>query len=101
VWAAIAEQLRRGETVEVRSSGDSMVPIVRSRQLVRLEPIGEGPVDVGMVVLAKVHGRFYLHKVVGVRGDRVQIGNNRGFINGWTSRDRVYGVATSVDGRPI
>ncbi len=101
MWAAIVGRLEGGEVVEMRPSGGSMVPIIRSRQLVRLEPVGEGPVEVGMVVLAKVHGRYYLHKVVGVRGERVQIGNNRGFVNGWTARDRVYGVATAVDGRPI
>ena len=30
---------------------------------------------------------------------RVQIGNNRGGINGWTGFDRVYGIAVSVAGR--
>ncbi|WP_329274292.1 hypothetical protein [Streptomyces sp. NBC_00691] len=29
---------------------------------------------------------------------RVQISNNRGHINGWTSRDRVFGICVAVDG---
>ncbi|MFG2896215.1 hypothetical protein ACGFZH_03990 [Streptomyces zaomyceticus] len=29
---------------------------------------------------------------------RVQISNNRGRVNGWTSHDRVFGICTAVDG---
>ena len=29
---------------------------------------------------------------------RVQIGNNRGGVNGWTGFDRVYGIAVKVAG---
>jgi hypothetical protein len=30
----------------------------------------------------------------------VQIANNRGRVNGWTSEDRVFGICTQVDGVP-
>ena len=101
MWVAIVERLVRGGVGEMRPRGNSMVPITRGRQLMRSELVGGGPVAVAMVVLAEVHNRCCPHKVVGARGDRVQIGTNRGFVNGWTTRDRVYGVATRVDGRPI
>ena len=101
VWVGVVERLQRGETVEVRPTGSSMAPIIKSRQLVRLESVDGAGVGKGDVVLAKVGGRFYLHLVRTVRGDRVQISNNRGHVNGWTSRDRVYGVVTMVDGAPV
>ncbi|MFD9241544.1 hypothetical protein ACFV0D_06310 [Streptomyces sp. NPDC059556] len=31
-------------------------------------------------------------------GKRVQIGNNRGRVNGWTSHARVFGICVAVDG---
>jgi len=43
--------------------------------------------------LAKVQGRYYLHKIVGMdkMRRRVQIGNNKGHINGWTHVSNVFG----------
>jgi hypothetical protein len=48
----------------------------------------------GMIVLARVSGRVYLHKITAVDygRHRVQIGNNRGGINGWTAYEKVYGI---------
>jgi hypothetical protein len=34
-------------------------------------------------------------------GGRVEIAGADGTINGWTPLDRVYGICTVVDGRPI
>ena len=101
MWPKVVERLSRGEAVEVRPTGNSMTPIIRSRQLVRIVPVEPRGVEHGDVVLAKVAGRFYLHLVRAVQGDRVQISNNHGHVNGWTGRDRVYGIVQSVDGVSI
>ena len=101
VWVGAVERLRRGESVEVRPTGNSMTPIIKSRDLVRLAPVDGAAVGKGDVVLAKVGGRYYLHRVSAVRGDRLQISNNHGHVNGWTTRDRVYGIVTMVDGLPV
>jgi hypothetical protein len=78
----------------------SMVPLVRSRQLVIVAPVDPGIVEVGDVVLARVSGTTYLHLVSAVdhRAGRVQISNNRGRVNGWTPYAKVYGICTTVDG---
>ena len=57
-------------------------------------------VEVGDIVLTKVAGNIYVHLVKAIEPAkrRVQIGNNRGGINGWTGFDRVYGIAVSVVG---
>lgn len=73
-----------------------MHPLVMSGQRVLLEPIGEKELQVGEVVLVKVKGSVYLHKITALEGERVQIGNNRGYINGWTIKDKVYGRVRSV-----
>jgi len=99
---AVAMRVARGETVQIRPRGSSMVPIISSRQLVTIAPVDAAKVEVGDVVLARVAGTVYLHLVSAVdrARRRVQISNNRGRVNGWTSEDRVYGICTQVGGSP-
>lgn len=100
-WAKYAiEALRRGETVEIRPRGHSMKGRVEDRDLVRVEPCDPAALRVGDVVLVRVRATDYLHLVKAIDGDRFLIGNNRGRINGWVGRNQIFGVATSVAGRP-
>jgi hypothetical protein len=102
VLDAIAARVAAGATVEFRPSGSSMVPLIRSRQLVTVAPVNPDRIEVGDIVLARVAGIVYLHLVTALdRGTgRVQISNNRGRINGWTNHARIYGICTAVDGVP-
>jgi hypothetical protein len=79
-----------------------MVPLIRSRELVTVAPVDPAKVEVGDIVLARVAGTVYLHLVsaVDASGARVQISNNRGRVNGWTSHARVFGLCVAVEGRP-
>lgn len=75
-----------------------MVPLIRSGDLVTVEPFGEAEVPgVGDIVLCKVKGKQYLHLVKAIQGDRFQIGNNRGFINGWVTRTSLFGRCVKVE----
>jgi hypothetical protein len=96
----IAGRVAAGATVDFRPSGSSMVPLIRSRQLVTVAPVDPTRVEVGDIVLARVAGAVYLHLVsaVDAGAGRVQISNNRGRVNGWTSHDRVYGICVAVEG---
>lgn len=79
-----------GETVQFRPVGNSMSPLLKSKQLVTVKPIKElSDVKVGDVVLCMVRGCYLLHKVYAT-GCQFQIGNQKGFINGWTSI--IFGV---------
>ncbi|MBE1468753.1 hypothetical protein [Kibdelosporangium phytohabitans] len=78
-----------------------MVPLIRSRQLVTIAPVDTTMLAVDDVVLARVAGTVYLHRVTAIAGERVQIGNNRGRVNGWTNRARVFGICVEVDGVPF
>jgi hypothetical protein len=68
-----------------------MVPLIRSRDLVTVAPVDPARLEVGDIVLARVAGTIYLHLVSALdrAKGRVQISNNRGRVNGWTSHDRV------------
>jgi hypothetical protein len=97
---AMAGRVAAGSTVEFRPTGSSMVPLIRSRQLVTVAPADPARVEVGDIVLARVAGAVCLHLVSAVDGanGRVQISNNRGRVNGWTNHARVYGICVAVDG---
>jgi hypothetical protein len=99
---AAALRVAAGETVELRPSGSSMVPLIRSRQLVMIAPVDPTKLEAGDIVLVRVAGTVYLHLVSAIdhAAKRVQISNNRGRINGWTSHDRVFGICVAVDDVP-
>jgi len=99
-WAkAHIEKLRSTRApVQFRPFGRSMEPKIMSGALVTVAPLekGEDPTT-GDVVLCTVHGSDYLHLVKEVRDGRFLIGNNRGGLNGWAKRDKVYGRLVAVE----
>jgi len=96
-WATkYIEKLLNGEAVQFGPRGDSMSGKISSGQLVTVAPIGARVPAVGDIVLCKVNGAQYLHLVKAVSGDRFQIGNNKGRINGWTTRRNIFGLVTKI-----
>jgi hypothetical protein len=97
-WAKFAiEALQRGETVQIRPRGHSMKGRVNDGNLVTIEPCQPETLNVGDIVLVRVRGTDYLHLIKARDGDRFQIGNNRGGINGWVGKNGIYGIATKVE----
>jgi hypothetical protein len=97
----VVDRLRAGETVEgYRESGNSMVPIIRHREAVTLSPVRPELLQKGDIVLARVGGSLYTHRVSAVDHGhhRIQIANNHGHVNGWTGYSCVYGIVTHVSG---
>lgn len=97
-WAIhYIEKLKRGETVSFRPRGNSMSGKIESRQLCTVEPVDAATLKVGDIVLCKVNGREYLHLVKAIQGERFQIGNNRGRINGWINSKSLFGKCVRVE----
>lgn len=85
------ERLQNGEIIVSREPGNSMEPILRSREPVILVPIKDEEemysLEEGDIVFAKVHGNCYTHKVYAIDREKgVKIGNNHGHENGWTKQ---------------
>src|SRR5262245_45486681 len=96
-WATgHVEKLMNGDTVQFRPRGQSMSGKIESGQLCTVEPV-TNDLQVGDIVLCKVNGREFLHLIKAIQGQRYQIGNNRGFINGWIGRNGVYGKCIRVE----
>ncbi|HLU39829.1 MAG TPA: S24/S26 family peptidase [Planctomycetota bacterium] len=97
-WAEHAkEALRRGETVRVRPRGHSMQPKVHDGDLVTLAPCSAKDLAVGAIVLVRVADHDFLHQITAIDGERYQIGNSRGGINGWVDRAAIYGCAIRIE----
>lgn len=89
------EKLLAGETIISKEPGNSMLPLIKSKQPVKIEPTTWDKVEIGDIVYCKVHGRCFTHLVKAKDPDKgCQIGNNKGHINGWTKQ--VYGKVTEV-----
>ena len=97
-WATqYIARLQRGETVQLRPRGSSMRGKIDSGQLCTVAPVDLVTLELGDIVLCKVNGRQYLHLVKAIQGNRFQIGNNRGRINGWVSRNGIYGKCQRIE----
>ena len=97
-WATrYINTLRAGKPVSFRPRGQSMTGRIESGQLCTVAPVDPSALAVGDIVLCKVAGNEYLHIVKAIDGTRFQIGNNRGFINGWVGRGAIYGKCIRVE----
>lgn len=94
------KRLQVGEVVRFRPRGGSMKGYIESGQLVTVEPYSSFyALSRGDIVLCRVEGHQYLHRVqsVDVPTRRVLIVNGSGRENGWTGFDKVYGRCTKVE----
>jgi hypothetical protein len=97
-WAdAYVTALVAGKVVSFRPTGNSMTGKISSGQLCTVSLTLETDLGVGDVVLCRVHGSTYLHLIKAIQGDRYQIGNNHGRVNGWTGRAKIFGRLIAVE----
>ena len=91
-----ADKLKNGETISFRPRGNSMIPKIHSGNLVTISPDKER-LEKGDIVFCKVAGRYYVHLIKAIQGNRYQIGNNKGHINGWIGFDGIMGKVVKVE----
>ena len=98
-WAqSYIAKLKGGEQVSFRPRGNSMAGKIESGQLCTVVPIQDhSTLKVGDIVLCKVGGSEYLHLIKAIQGERFQIGNNKGRINGWVSAGSVFGKCVKIE----
>ena len=70
---------------------------IESGRLCTVAPVDCSTLVVGDIVLCKVRGAEYLHLVKAISGERFQIGNNRGGINGWIGSNGIFGKCIRVE----
>ena len=71
---------------------------IESGQLCTVHPIIDpSTLQVDDIVLCKVKGAEYLHLIKAIQEPRFQIGNNRGYINGWIGPNSVFGKCVKIE----
>ena len=93
-----ADHLLNGETIVIYGFGNSMTPILKNGQPVLVEPVNyQTKLRKNDIVFCRVCGYYYLHKILAIRNNTTfQIGNNHGHINGWISRNQIYGKVIKI-----
>lgn len=96
--AISAEHLKNGEECIIVGFGQSMTPILKSGQPVKVTPITEDiELNKNDIVFCKVGGHFYLHKISAIKnGNTYQISNNHGHINGCVSKSQIFGKVVEI-----
>ena len=88
-------KLLSGETIISKEPGNSMLPLIKSKQPVKIEPTTLDKIKVGDIVYCKVRGNVYTHLVKAIDARKgALIGNNQGRINGWTKQ--IYGKVIEI-----
>jgi len=87
--------LKEGKNVISVEPGNSMTPLIKSRQPVLLIPIKLEEVQINDIVYCKVHGKYYTHLVKSIDEKRgCLIGNNHGGTNDWTRQ--IFGKVSKI-----
>lgn len=94
----IAKLLQEGQRIErYKEAGNSMLPIIKSNQPVTLEPVTENmELKKNDIVFCRVRGNYYTHKISKIKGKQYQISNNHGYVNGWISKDKIFGKVVHI-----
>ena len=88
-------KLLAGETIISKEPGNSMLPRLKSNQPVRLAPVTWESVEPDDIVYCKIRGKCLTHLVYAKDPKKgVQVGNNKGHVNGWTRQ--VYGKVVEI-----
>lgn len=82
-----------------------MTPMIKDGDIVtvsrRRRDVTDYRLRVGTPVLARVHGRLYLHKITAAKTKngkvKWQIGNNKGHVNGWASD--IIGIVIEISSK--
>lgn len=91
------EKLKAGNICLVQGFGQSMTPILKSGQVCEVTPVNElTELKKNDIVLCKVNGHIYLHKISAINGKRYQISNNHKHVNGWITRTNIYGKVIRI-----
>jgi hypothetical protein len=99
-WADIfINVLKEKGEVSFNPSGNSMQGKIESGDRVT---VISSPTSfkVGDIVLCKVKGKQYLHLISAIEDKedpRIQISNNKNYVNGWIKAPSIYGICIQVN----
>jgi len=97
----ILETLLESGEVVWKPRGNSMTPKINSGDQVLIKSSNQLILLVGDIVYVKVKSNYYLHLISAIDGDRYQISNNHGFVNGWVHRNNIFGICIKIEDKVL
>ncbi len=96
-------KVKHGMVGRCRVFGRSMEPVIPSGSRVTIEPVHADRLELGDIVVAQVRDSTMLHlvKAFDRAGRQVEISGTSGRANGWTQLERIHGICTEIDGKPV
>lgn len=97
------QALEEKGNVIIRCNGNSMVPIIRSKEAIHLRKVLPTQLRVGDAVFCRINGNMTVHKIthIDVANQRYEISNNHGFRNGVIGAQSIYGLAVQIEDRVL
>lgn len=99
----VLKTLQEKGEVTFKPHGNSMSPKIHSGDEVTVKQVPLSVYRIGDAVYCKVKGSVFLHLITAIdeTGNRYQISNNHGHVNGWATAGNMYGVCIKIRGKAI
>jgi hypothetical protein len=97
---AVIVLTEKGETT-ISCNGNSMRPIIAPKEKIHLKRVLPEQLRIGDAVLCRIKSGLTVHKITAIDGDRHQISNNHGHVNGWIGAKCIYGLAVKIEDRVL
>jgi hypothetical protein len=92
------ERLRPGETVSFRPRGGSVTGRIESDRLCTVAPAVDcTTLVVDDIVPCRVKSAESQHLIKSIQRRRFQVGNNRGYVNGWIGPNSIFGICVRIE----
>lgn len=86
----------KGEVV-IKAQGKSMQPKIMDGSSIFLKKVDSSQLRVGDAVFVKVKSSLVVHEIGAINGDQFKIQNHKGFVNGWVSKNAIYGLCVATN----
>jgi hypothetical protein len=93
---SVLAELALGNDVQLVGKGDSMDPIVKNGETVKITPYNGRLLKTSDIVLVRMNSKFLTHQVLEAKDDKFLIGNAKGKSDGWVTADAILGIIIQI-----
>lgn len=88
----------KGEII-LKCNGNSMRPIIAPQEEIHLKKVPFSKLRVGDAVFVRINKNLQVHKISAINGERFEISNNKGWVNGTVGQQAIFGLAWKIEDR--
>ena len=93
----ILNELSSGKSVQIIGKGNSMNPLIKEGDIIKISPYNGQLLKKRDIVLARLgHNKFLTHQILDIEDSRYLIGNASDKEDGWITIDAIYGIIVNI-----